>query len=62
MNSKMVLYVGAQDFLPDLLEERKWDFMNCSHPIYQPIMSAMQKAKEWIQAARVKYQNWLIVE
>ena len=46
--------VGAQDFLPDFESTSSCVSIANIYPRYQPISSAMQKAKKWIADARVR--------
>lgn len=45
--------IGAEDFLPDFLSAPKWYRMNGIYPKYAKLISAMQKAKNWIQTVEV---------
>ena len=45
--------VGAQDFLPDFEPASSCVSIASIYPRYQPISSAMHKARKWIADARV---------
>lgn len=44
---------GAQDFLPDFLRAPRWYSIYGIYPKYKKLDTAMTKAKDWIQSARV---------
>ena len=46
--------IGAQDFLPDFEPASSCVSLASIYPRYQPIASAMHKAKKWIADARVR--------
>lgn len=42
------LISDAQDFLPDFIEAPKWYSIYGIYPKYTNLITAMQKAKEWM--------------
>jgi len=53
LTTNVTWVVGAQDFLPDFESVSSCVSIANIYPRYQPISSAMQKAKKWIADARV---------
>ena len=48
-----VMSVGMQDFLPDFVRASRWYSVYGLYPRYRSLVTAMQKAKDWVQCARV---------
>ena len=53
-----ILCTGAQDFLPDFEPGASCVSIASIYPRYQPIASAVQKARKWIAEARVCVRLW----
>jgi len=51
---RVVCDAGAQDFLPDFEPTSSCVSIASIYPRYQPISSAMHKAKKWVADARVR--------
>ena len=47
------LFVGMQDFLPDFVHASRWYSVYGIYPRYRSLVTAMHKAKDWIQCAKV---------
>jgi len=60
VSSAAVRTIGAQDFLPDFESASSCVNIASIYPRYQPISSAMQKARKWIADARVWDVNGVV--